>query len=129
MQAEKDVIEFRQQLQQVFRQLVGPHFGDEAGGLAAALPPVRNRCQRIELERVAEHRKEQFVIALQHHLAARRWRQPKRCTGGSGRGAGQFIGAPGEFDRGQVGRVDALGAGRRLKRILELIGEAERDQI
>jgi hypothetical protein len=74
-QPEKDVIESGQQLEQIVGQIVGPDFGDEAGRLAAALSPVWNGLERIEFEGVAEHRKEQLIVAIQQDLVPRVGRQ------------------------------------------------------
>ena len=126
---EKDMVKPGQQLQKIFRQLVSPDLGDEAGRLAAALAPVGNRRERIQFEGVAEDRKKQFEIALQGHLAPRRRRKSKRKPGRSGRQPRQLIGSSAKLERRQVGCVDALGTGNGLESILELVGEAKRDQV
>ena len=59
------MIELAEQLEQVPGQEVVPGLRDEAGGLAAALPPIREAAEREELMRMAEDGEEEVVLLLQ----------------------------------------------------------------
>jgi hypothetical protein len=78
---------------------------------------------------VVEYRKKEFELALQYHLAPRVRRKSARKLGRPGYKTRELVGAPGELQSRQIGRVDSLGIRNSCERVLEFVGEAIRDEV
>jgi hypothetical protein len=124
--ADEDVIELREKLQQVARQVARPELVDVARRDATALPPVRDRGQSEELVRVVEDRKEELVVALELR-GGRSGRHGAGEAGGARGKARELVNAPRSLHGGAITGIDTIGARDLADDILELVLEAEGD--
>ncbi|OLD45949.1 MAG: hypothetical protein AUI48_10500 [Chloroflexi bacterium 13_1_40CM_2_68_14] len=122
------MIEVREQLEQILRDIVVPDLADEAGSHPAALAPVGHRVEREQLVRVVEDRKEEVVVTGERGHAEpghHRPRQPPRAR----RQPAELVHPPGEFQRPVVRDFHPVGAGHLGDDVFQLVGQAERDQV
>src|SRR5262249_8248663 len=124
------MVKVRQELEHISGAWIRrPDLGDEARRLAAALTPVGNRRQRVQLIAVAEHRKKEVEVALQDYLAPWVRSKPAGKSAGAGCQACELVGAPGEFQTREIGRIDSLGASNNRGRGLAFVNDTKCNEV